>query len=92
MMKLGDTVENVLSSVGITEERIKAITGKDCGCKKRKAALNLYGFHAQRRNAAIKEAIRSKIRAVRSYRPPYRFRSAWRHVKKAVAALLGAKE
>jgi len=38
---LGDLVELGLNAVGITEDRVKKVTGKDdCGCKKRKAALN----------------------------------------------------
>lgn len=38
---LGDIVESVLQSVGITEERFKAwFNLKECNCSKRKAYLN----------------------------------------------------
>ncbi len=38
---LGDVVENVLKSFGITEERFKAwFNLKECNCSKRKAWLN----------------------------------------------------
>lgn len=38
---LGDVVESVLKSVGITEERFKAwFNLKECNCSKRKAYLN----------------------------------------------------
>jgi hypothetical protein len=38
---LGDVVEGVLQSVGITEERFKEWFGlKECNCSKRKAWLN----------------------------------------------------
>lgn len=37
---LGDSVERVLTSVGITKERVEAVLGKGCGCDQRKAFLN----------------------------------------------------
>lgn len=41
---LGDAVGAVLGAVGITPERVARVTGKrDCGCGKRKAALNRLG-------------------------------------------------
>ena len=41
---LGDMVAAGLSAVGITPERVSAALGvKDCGCKKRQAALNALG-------------------------------------------------
>lgn len=41
---LGDAVGAVLGAVGITPERVAKATGKrDCGCGKRKAALNRVG-------------------------------------------------
>ena len=41
---LGDLVTAGLKSVGITEERVKQVTGKkECGCAKRRAALNRLG-------------------------------------------------
>ena len=41
---LGDLVTAGLKAVGITEERVKKVTGKkECGCAKRRAALNRLG-------------------------------------------------
>lgn len=41
MIGLGDVIENVLTSVGITQERFKEWFGlKECNCTKRKAWLN----------------------------------------------------
>lgn len=44
---LGDVVENVLKTFGITEERFKEFFGlKECNCTKRKAYLNsLFSWH-----------------------------------------------
>lgn len=42
-MGLGDYVEKVLSSVGITEQRVTKLLGKPCGCGKRKQKLNKLG-------------------------------------------------
>lgn len=40
---LGDMVAAGLAAVGITPERVSAAIGKDCGCAKRKEALNALG-------------------------------------------------
>lgn len=40
---LGDMVKAGLSAIGITPERVSAVTGKPCGCKKRQAKLNSLG-------------------------------------------------
>ena len=44
---LGDRVAAVLSAVGITEDRAQAVAKsvgiKDCGCKRRREALNKLG-------------------------------------------------
>lgn len=40
---LGDMVASVLSSLGITKERVSKAIGKPCGCEKRQAALNALG-------------------------------------------------
>ena len=39
---LGDTIEKVTAATGIKKlaEKYTQVTGKDCGCNKRKAALN----------------------------------------------------
>lgn len=40
---LGDMIAAGLSAVGITKERVSALAGGDCGCKKRQEALNDLG-------------------------------------------------
>lgn len=40
---LGDMVAAGLSAVGITPERVSAVTGKPCGCKKLQETLNALG-------------------------------------------------
>jgi hypothetical protein len=40
---LGDYVAAGLESVGITKERVSAVTGKPCRCPERQAALNKLG-------------------------------------------------
>ena len=40
---LGDLVARGLSSIGITPERVSRLTGKPCGCNKRKQHLNELG-------------------------------------------------
>jgi hypothetical protein len=39
---LGDTIEKITTATGIKKlaETITKVTGKDCGCNKRKEALN----------------------------------------------------
>lgn len=40
---LGDMVAAGLKAVGITPERVSAVTGKPCNCKRRQNALNRIG-------------------------------------------------
>jgi hypothetical protein len=40
---LGDRVSQVLSLVGITEQRVSRLLGRPCGCSKRREALNRLG-------------------------------------------------
>lgn len=40
---LGDMVAAGLAAVGITPERVSAVTGKPCNCQRRKNALNRIG-------------------------------------------------
>jgi hypothetical protein len=46
----GDLVETMLTSMGITKERVQAWTRtKDCGCKARQRWLNQWGYRQQER-------------------------------------------
>lgn len=40
---LGDIVASGLAAIGITPERVSAVTGKPCGCKQRQETLNALG-------------------------------------------------
>jgi len=40
---LGDMVADGLAAVGITKERVQAVTGRPCNCPERQAALNRLG-------------------------------------------------
>jgi hypothetical protein len=40
---LGDMVAAGLSAIGITPQRISALTGRPCGCKERQRRLNEWG-------------------------------------------------
>ena len=40
---LGDMVKAGLSAIGITSERVQAVTGRPCGCAKRQERLNALG-------------------------------------------------
>jgi len=42
-LRIGSAVARTLSAVGVTPERVKQFTGKDCGCDKRKSALDAAG-------------------------------------------------
>lgn len=45
---VGDAVERILTSLGITKERVqKWLQTEDCGCKKRKGWLNEWGYEKQ---------------------------------------------
>ena len=39
---LGDTIEKITKATGIKKivDKVNKVTGKDCGCNKRKEALN----------------------------------------------------
>jgi hypothetical protein len=39
-MLLGDAIEQALTKVGITSEKVSAFLGRPCSCKKRRDKLN----------------------------------------------------
>jgi hypothetical protein len=55
---VGDTVERMLTSLGITKELVQRLTRtKDCGCKARQRWLNQWGYKQQERiEKAVKTA------------------------------------
>lgn len=59
--RLGDAAESVLKQIGITKARVKAATGKDCGCTSRQAAMNRAGEAISSR---VEKAINAAVNAV----------------------------
>jgi len=54
MLALGDMTQQILSRLGVTEQRVRAVTGaSDCGCQKRKEKMNEWGFELQGRLSLI---------------------------------------
>lgn len=49
-IRLGEMATQVLSSVGITKERVSKVLGRDCGCGQRAASLDYLG-------AAVSKAV-----------------------------------
>ncbi len=48
-MRLGDSVALALRTVGVTEDRVRLLLGvEDCGCERRKDALNALDSWARR--------------------------------------------
>lgn len=54
---VGDIVESVLSSVGITEKRVTNWLGRPCNCAKRKKKLNELGAWVSRTVGLSKKQI-----------------------------------
>jgi hypothetical protein len=75
MIAIGDITERALRLIGITKERVTAIAGRDCGCKKRQQAMNEAGYVWQgwlivlfRRVLYYREELRNRWRDMRDGR------------------------
>lgn len=60
-LKIGTAIATGLSAVGITKDRVKAVTGQDCGCDKRQNALDAAGAFV---SAVVERAANAAINAV----------------------------
>jgi hypothetical protein len=60
MQPLGDLVKKALETVGVTEERVQKLLGKECGCKGRRERLNALDFWARR-------VVQGKVQGAREY-------------------------
>ena len=58
---LGDVVETVLSSVGITPQRVQKTIGGACNCNNRKASLNKLGNNIKDAAAHVFSGIKSFV-------------------------------
>ena len=79
MVALGDIAERILRLFGITKERVQAITGKPCGCKKRQETMNAWGYRVQQRMAVPLAWFINRWQFVECSRAVYRFREAFRY-------------
>lgn len=81
MIALGNITERCLRLLGVTKERVQAVTGtEDCGCAKRQAALNDWGYRWQHRIMSPWHWLQHRWQAVRFGRAATRLRMARRHL------------
>ena len=84
MLAIGDIVERCLQLFGITKERVQYLTGgKDCGCQKRKAAMNEWGYRWQLWLAVPARRLLYLWQSVRYGATAMRLRAAGRHLRLA---------
>lgn len=88
MFALGDIVEKVLRVFGITKDRVQAVTGKPCGCKKRQDAMNIWGYRFQQRMFAPVAWFINRWQFVKYSVPVMRVRKASRHFRVGFCVLL----
>jgi hypothetical protein len=89
MIALGDITEKALTSVGITKDRVQAVTGKkDCGCQERQEAMNAWGYRWQGRLLAPYHYSLYHIGIARHWLRYSRFGYAYRHFKEGIRVLL----
>ena len=90
MIAIGDITERALRIIGITKERVSAIAGRDCGCKRRQQAMNEAGYVWQgkllvpiRRVLYYREELRNRWRNIRYTQAGQRLRMAGHHLWQA---------
>jgi hypothetical protein len=88
MIALGDTTERFLRSFGITKERVQAVTGKPCGCKKRQEAMNIWGYRVQQRLFRPMAWFINRWQFVKYSRPVMRVSEACRYFRMGFCVLL----
>jgi hypothetical protein len=88
MLALGDIIERCLRFFGITKERVQAVARKeDCGCAKRQAAMNQWGYRLQSRLLLPYYWLREKTHHLVQGRTPMRCRIVWYHIYMAFRVL-----
>jgi len=89
MFAAGNIVARYLRAVGVTKERVRAVTGlQDCGCDKRQAALNEAGYRFQRQLLLPAHWIAYRWRLVRYGPLAIRLWMFSHHLRKALYVLL----
>jgi len=91
MLAIGDITERVLSFFGITKERVQAVTGKPCGCKKRQEAMNIWGDRFQQRMFAPVAWFINHWQFVKYSRPVMRVSEACRYFKMGFRVLFAGR-
>lgn len=93
MFMLGDAVERLLRSVGMTKERVQAITGNaDCGCARRQEQANNFGLLIQRYAINILYRVLNAIAVLRHMFRKSRFGRASVYLKMAAFLLVTGRE
>lgn len=88
MIALGDITERCLRFFGVTKERVQAATGKkDCGCAKRQAAMNQWGYRWQYRLLVPWYWLQHRWQAVRYGKVAMRLWRTARHLRAAARML-----
>jgi len=88
MLAIGDIVERCLRFFGITKDRVQAAIGnKDCGCSKRQAAMNEWGYRWQHRIWFACHALRQQSLRLCGGKAKARVWVAARHFRLALRAL-----
>ena len=89
MFSLGDITERSLTSVGITKDRVQAVTGKkDCGCRKRQEAMNAWGYRWQDRLLAPYRYAMYRIETTSHWMRYSRLAIAASHFRNGIRVLL----
>lgn len=84
MIALGTYVEKALSAVGITEKKVSAAIGRPCNCKKRRDAMNAFGFAAQTKLGRAVSAVATQFLMIQMRIAHGRFGKAFHYFKIAV--------
>jgi len=89
---LGDKVEQALSSVGITFERVEKWLGKPCGCKERKKKLNKLGAWVQRVLSGDKNNAEKSLHDVMESSNPTNAVNQYRHQEDTLLIAIPARD
>lgn len=88
MLALGDITERCLRFFGITKERVQTVfRTEDCGCAKRQAAMNQWGYRWQGLLFIPAYGFRKSWRSIVHGRTAIRLKVAGSYARMAVRAL-----
>ena len=88
MLAIGNITERLLRFFGITKERVQAVTGKPCGCKKRQEVMNVWGYRVQQRLFRPLAWLINHWQFVKYSRPVMRVSEACRYFRMGFRVLL----